>query len=169
MAKKKGKAPAAEKAAAAEKAGVEEEAKPELPPAGAEKGEVKASDAGIDEGGQDPLEEMVRGMVKQGVMPTQERLVAFGRFRSLLFAPENRVVLQKFAIATGCMLVLPVTAFYMAGDLARSYGVADDDAPTYGAVAALITVQFVSFGYVMVAVFEERAMKAAAQAAKKDQ
>eukprot|EP00754_Rhynchopus_humris_P000954 Rhum_TRINITY_DN10595_c0_g2::Rhum_TRINITY_DN10595_c0_g2_i1::g.39147::m.39147 len=88
-----------------------------------------------------------------------ERLEDFARFRDLLLAPESRDVLKKFAFTTLCMLVLPVTSFYMSIDLFVSLGFDEQSASTYGAVVALLATLCVQTGYVIMALCEEAAAK----------
>ena len=88
-----------------------------------------------------------------------QRLEDFARFRDLLLAPESRDVLKKFAFTTLCMLVLPVTSFYMSIDLFVSLGFDEHSASTYGAVTALLATLCVQTGYVIMALCEEAAAK----------
>ncbi|KAJ9467133.1 hypothetical protein DIPPA_06419 [Diplonema papillatum] len=92
-------------------------------------------------------------------VPFKERLAGFSRFQRQLFLPEHREVAKKFFWATTAMLLLPVTSFYIAEDVLTSYGVDKRSVGTYAAIAAGVMVQVVSFGYVYVAILEERAMK----------
>eukprot|EP01059_Diplonema_ambulator_P033192 TRINITY_DN681_c2_g1_i1.p1 TRINITY_DN681_c2_g1~~TRINITY_DN681_c2_g1_i1.p1 ORF type:complete len:169 (+),score=31.81 TRINITY_DN681_c2_g1_i1:77-583(+) len=112
----------------------------------------------------DPLEdeyaqnaELAKMLLKQSIKLTnfKERFVAFGRFRRLLLAPENRPVFLKFLIATIFMLVFPIASYFAAYSFftSQNYG---SQADVYAAFVALAAVQIVSLGYVIVVVFEER-------------
>ena len=89
-----------------------------------------------------------------------ERLEQFSRFQRSLLQPEAREVLKKFVYASLCMLVLPIASFFMACDVFASQGYDHNTSLTYGACVAGLVVQVVAFGYVYIAILEEREINA---------
>eukprot|EP01060_Flectonema_neradi_P006681 TRINITY_DN14544_c0_g1_i1.p1 TRINITY_DN14544_c0_g1~~TRINITY_DN14544_c0_g1_i1.p1 ORF type:complete len:161 (+),score=41.51 TRINITY_DN14544_c0_g1_i1:74-556(+) len=108
--------------------------------------------------GSGDLKDIMAGQ-KLSITNVSERWPAFKRFASLLTADENREVFRKFAITSLLMVLVPITTFYIGLDVFLSYGVSQEQAPVFAAIAAACTVQLVSIGYVVMTCIEERQLR----------